>query len=603
MPLTGGAATAAEPAHGFAVLGTLKYPPGFAHFDYANPDAPKGGRVRLWYFGSYDNVNPFILKGKAAAGSNLFGVDGRALTFERLMQQAWDEPDSYYGLIAESVELPDDRQSITFTLRPQARWHDGSEITVADVIFSFDILRSDGHPAFRIQFQDVERAVALGPHRVRFDFAAGSQTRDLPAAIANMPVVSKRYYADRAFADTTMEPPLGSGPYQVERVDEGRSITYRRVEGHWGRDLGVYAGRWNFDRITYDYYRDRDIALEALFAGKIDFREDFTSRNWATKYDGVPAVEDGRLKRESVPDARPAGFQAFYLNSRRAKFQDRRVRQAFALLFDFEWTNRNLFYGAYKRTHSAFQNSDMEARGEPGAAELALLKPWRGQIPDEVFGPAYQAPRSDGSGNIRRQLRQASGLLREAGWQVRDGALRNDAGEPFEVEFLSYSRGFERIIMPYIRNLERAGIAARFRLVEPAQYQRRMQEFDYDVTTFRFGLLTQTPGLALRERWGSANANVPGSRNYTGLDSPAVDALIEAVIAARSRPQLVAATGALDRVLMASHHFVPQWYKASHNLAYWDMFGRPAAKPTYDLGFIDTWWVNAAKARALGRGG
>jgi len=580
----------------------LKYPAGFSHFDYADPAAPKGGRVRLWYFGSYDNLNPFIRKGNAAAGSNLFGVDGRALTFESLMLQAMDEPDSYYGLIAESVELPDDRQSITFTLRPQARWHDGSTITADDVVFSFEILQREGHPAFRVLFQDISAATALGPHKVRFEFAAGAETRDLPAVVAEMPVVSKSYYADRSFAETTLEPPLGSGPYEVSRVDEGRAITYQRVAGHWGRDLGVYRGRWNFDRITYDYYRDRDIALEALFAGKIDFREDYTSRNWATKYDSVPAVQDGRLKRETLPDERPSGFQAFYLNSRREKFRDRRVRQAIGLVFDFEWTNRNLFYGLYKRSHSAFQNSDLEAAGTPSAAELALLEPWRAQLPAEVFGAAYQPPRTDGSGNIRAQLRQAARLLSQAGWRVRDGALRNAAGELFEVEFLSFGRSSERIVMPYIRNLERLGISGRFRLVEPAQYQNRMLEFDYDITTFRVSL-SLTPGLSLRERWGSQAADVVGGRNYTGLKEPAVDDLIEKVIAARTRPQLRTATAALDRVIMASHHFIPQWYKASHTIAYWDMFGRPVKKPNYELGFIDTWWVDADKARALGRGG
>jgi microcin C transport system substrate-binding protein len=596
----GGQAAGGDPAHGFAVLGQLKYPAGFSHFDYADPEAPKGGRIRLWYQGNFDSLNPFILKGQWAAGSNPFGVDGRMLTFETLMTASADEPDSYYGLIAETVELPDDRQSITFNLRPQAKFHDGSEITAADVAYSFDILKTEGHPAFRIRFQDVTGVQVLGPRKVRFDFRDGVETRDLPTTVAELPVLSRAYYEAHPFGETTLEPPLGSGPYIVDKVDAGRSIDYRRVEGHWAQDLGVYRGRWNFDRISWIYFRDRDIGLEALFAGKIDFREDYTSRNWATKYDGVPAVQDGRLLKQVLPDENPSGFQAFFLNTRREKFTDRRVREAIGMVFDFEWTNRNLFYGLYRRTYSIFQNSDMEASGQPDAAELALLEPWRGQLPEEVFGPAMRPAKTDGSGNIRRQLRTAKQLLQAAGWTVRDGRLVNGKGEPFDIEFLSYGRAFERIVMPYIRNLEKLGITARFRLVEPAQYQRRVQTFDFDITTFRQSS-PLTPGVGLRDVWGSRAADIAGARNYTGLKSPAVDDLIEKVIAARTRPQLVAATRSLDRVIMWSHNLVPQWYKASHTVAYWDMFGRPALKPKYGRGVLDTWWVDPARLAKLNR--
>ncbi|MDP6343753.1 MAG: extracellular solute-binding protein [Alphaproteobacteria bacterium] len=600
LPLLWGATAAAAPAHGFAVLGSLKYGPDFRHFDYVDPDAPRGGRLRLWYPGNFDSLNPFILKGRWAAGSNPFGVDGRLLTFESLMTGAADEEDSFYGLIAEAVELPDDRQSITFNLRPRARWHDGSEITADDVVFSFETLKAKGHPAFRVLFKDITEVRALAPRQVRFLFARGAHTRDLPATAAGMPIISKAWYGSHDFTKTTMTPPLGSGPYRVEKVDPGRSITYRRMADHWARDLPVYQGRFNFERITWDYYRDRDIALEGLFAGKVDFREDFTSRNWATKYDDVPAVKDGRLIKEVLPDNNPSGFQAFFLNTRRGKFADRRVRRAIGLAFDFEWTNRNLFYSLYKRTYSIFQNSDMEAMGAPQGAELALLEPWRAELPAEVFGPVYRAPKTDGSGKIRRQLRAAKRLLQAAGWSVRDGKLRNAKGETLAIEFLTYGKAFERIVMPYIRNLERLGIAGKFRLVEPAQYQRRIQDFDFDVTTFR-NSSSLTPGLSLRNAWGSKTANIPGGRNYTGLKSPAVDALVEEVIQARTREELRTATHALDRVVMWTHNLIPQWFKASHTVAYWDMFGRPTVKPKYALGMLDTWWIDPAKAAKLGR--
>ena len=369
---------------------------------------------------------------------------------------------------------------------------------------------------------------------------------------------------------------------------------------NWADDLGVYKGRWNFARVTWDYYRDRDVSLEALFAGKVDFREDFTSRNWATKYDSVPAVENGRIKRETLSDDSPSGLQGFFINTRRAKFADPRVREAIGLVFDFEWTNKTLVYGDYRRTHSIFQNSDMEADGPPSAAELALLEPWRGQVPDEVFQSAYRPPQTDGSGNIRRQLRAALGLLNEAGWTVKDNRLVSAAGETFTIEFLSYSNLFERIVAPYIRNLERLGIAAKFRLVDPANYQNRVRDYDFDITTFRF-TMDLTPGVGLTNFFGSAAADVDGSRNYAGVKSPAVDALIERVIEARDRSQLRTAARALDRVLTWGHYIVPQWYKASHNIAYWDMFGRPERKPPYDLGFLDTWWVDEAKAARLQR--
>ena len=591
---------ASKPQHGFSILGKLKYGPEFSHFDYVNPNAPKGGHLRLWYNGNFDSLNPFILKGRWAAGSNPFGVDGRLLTFETLMTASGDEEDSFYGLIASGVVIPDNRQSITFTIRPRARWHDGSEITAEDIAFSFKTLKEQGHPAFRVLFKDITGTKVLTHRKIRFNFAKGVLTRDLPATAASMPIISKAWYLQHDFTKTTMTPPLGSGPYRVDKVDPGRSITYVLADNHWGKGLAVYRGRYNFRRITWDYYRDRDIGLQALFAGKLDFREDFTSRNWATKYDNVPAVKDGRLIKEVMPDDNPSGFQAFFINTRKAKFADRRVRRAIGLVFDFEWTNKNLFYGLYKRTYSIFQNSDMEATGTPQGPELALLQAWREDLPAEAYGPVYRAPKTNGSGNIRRELRMARNLLTAAGWTIKNGKLVNRKGQPFEIEFLSYSKLFERIVMPYVRNLEKLGITARFRLVEPAQYQRRVQNFDFDITTFR-NSSSLTPGLALRNAWGSKTADMQGGRNYTGLKSPVVDDLIEKIIAAKSRDELRHATHALDRVIMWTHNLVPQWFKASHTVAYWDLFGRPAIKPKYARGVLDTWWWNPAKAADLGR--
>ncbi|MBM3491434.1 MAG: ABC transporter substrate-binding protein [Alphaproteobacteria bacterium] len=597
LSLLASPAAAEEARHGFAVLGALKYPAGFAHFDYVDPAAPKGGSVTLWFEGSFDSLNPFVLRGVPAAGSNPFLPGGSLLTFESLMAGADDEPDSYYGLVAESVELPADRRSITFALRPQARFHDGSAIRAEDVAFSFDTLKREGYPIYRVLLQDVLEAQVQPGNRVRFVFREGAQLRDLPGNVATLPILSKTWHSKHPFAAASLDAPLASGAYRVAKVQAGRSIEYERVRDHWARDLPVSRGRQNFDRIRYDYFRDRDIGLEALFAGKLDFREEFTARDWATKYD-VPAVRQGHVKRETLPDETPSGTQAWLFNTRRAKFADRRVRQALGLVFDFEWTNRTLFYGLYKRSRSVFENSELAASGPPEPAELALLAPFRDSLPPEALERPYLPSATDGSGELRAQVRAATQLLAEAGWTIRNGKLRNRADEPFEIEFLSDLKGFERIVLPYTRNLERLGIAARFRLVETAQYQNRIKSFDFDIITQRFGG-SLTPGVALRDRWAGAAADIEGSSNYAGLKNPAVDALIERLIAAGNRTDLKAAARALDRAVMWQHVMVPQWYKGSHSIAYWDIFGRPASKPKYALGFIDTWWIDRAKAAGM----
>lgn len=599
LALAAASPAAAEPRHGFATLGELKYGPDFAHFDYVEPNAPKGGETVEWYQGSFDSLNPFILKGVPAAGHNPFLVDGRLLTFESLMVAAADEPDSYYGLIAESVELPEDRSWAEFTLRKEAKFHDGSSITAEDVAFSFQALKTEGHPTYGLLLKDVLEAQVLEPRRVRFVFREGALTRDLPAYVASLPVLSKAWYAEREFGRASLEPPLASGAYRVARVDPGRSIAYERVPGFWSEKLPVNVGRWNFGRIKYDYYRDREVALEAFFAGRIDFREEYTSRDWATKYD-VPPVREGRIQREELPDATPSGAQAFFFNQRRDKFKDPRVRQALNWAFDFEWTNRALFYGLYKRSTSIFENSDLAAKAPPSAAEIALLEPFRDRLPAEAFKQPYRPPKTDGSGNLRGELRQAMRLLAEAGWRLNEGRLVNERGEAFAIEFITDSQAFERIVLPYVKNLERLGIAAHLRLLDSAQYVKRVQTFDYDVATARFsGSLT--PGVEQRNRWGSEAADREGSQNLAGVKDPAVDALIEKVIGARTREELTTAARALDRAVMWGHHIVPQWYKGSHTVAYWDRYGRPQVKPKYALGFLETWWVDEQKNAALGR--
>lgn len=578
-------------SHGLSVFGDLRYGPGFAHFDYVEPDAPKGGTLRLWGLDTFETLNPFILKGGKE--------DLNGLLFDTLMVRAMDEPDALYALAARSVELADDGGWVAFDLDPRARFHDGSPVTAADVVFTFETLVKRGHPRYRIDLGAVARAEAASPRRVVFVFAPGRH-RDLPTRLAALPVLSRSYYDKVAFDRTTFVPPLSSGPYRVERVEPGRSVVYRRVAGYWARDLPVNRGRYNFDRIRVDYYRDRDVAFQAFFSQEYDFREEFTSRNWATQYD-KPPVRKGLVVRETLADETPSGVQAFFFNLRRAKFRDRRVRQAMDLAFDFEWTNKNLFYGLYDRTNSMFENSRLAARDAPSAAELALLEPLRGQVPAGVFEAAYRSPVTDGGGNVRRNLRRAARLLRAAGYRVDQGRLTGPDGEPFTVEFLLYEATTNRIVNPYIRNLERLGVEASIRLVDFANFKHRTDHFDFDVIVRRY-VQPLTPGIEQINYFGSAAAGLPGAFNVGGVSDPAVDALIEKVVAARSRPQLVTAVRALDRVLMWSNFVVPQWYKGVHHIAYWNKFGRPRVKPRYDLGVVDTWWYDPDKAAMLARG-
>ncbi|GAB4229766.1 MAG: extracellular solute-binding protein [Methyloligellaceae bacterium] len=587
-----GAAQAGEKRHGLSVFGDLKYPPDFKHFDYVNPDAPKGGRLSM--IGSaglitFNSLNGYILKGDPAQGIGLL--------FDQLMVRAADEPDAMYGLVAHAAQKADDGSSVTFYMRPEAQFSDGTPVTAQDAVFSLEILKRDGHPRYALQLRDVARAEALDAHTVRYVFS-GRQTRDLPQIVAGLPIFSKAYYATRVFKQTTLEPPLGSGPYRVKDFAQGRYITYELRRDYWARDLPVNRGRYNFAELRYEYFRDRTAEFEGLKAGVYDFREEFTSKTWKTEYD-IPQVRSGRLKLLTLPDKRPSGAQGFFINTRRPKFADRRVRKALDHAFDFEWTNRNQFYGLYKRTESFFENSDMKAVGAPSAAELALLEPFRGRLPDAVFSDTpYSPPVSDGSGQDRKLLRRAARLLKAAGWQVKQGKRVNAAGEVLEIEFLTFSPTFERIIAPFVKNLKILGIDARIRLVDPSQFESRMKSFDFDIITQRY-VLNATPGIEIRNYWSSAAARLSGSFNLSGIAEPAVDALIERVIAARSRAELVTATRALDRVLRAGHYWVPHWYKAAHHLAFWDKFSWPEIKPAYARGVIDTWWYDREKAAKL----
>ena len=591
MVLTSTSAMTDGARHGLSTFGELKYPPDFKHFDWVNPEAPKGGRLATMGIiarGTFDSFNNFILKGDPAQGLEY--------VYDSLMSRAYDEPDALYGLVAHSAELAPDRASVTFRLRPEAKFADGSALTVDDVVFSFEVIKEKGHPLYRVPLQDVVKVEAVDARTVRYTFT-GQETRDLPLVVAGLPILSKAYYSTREFDQTTLEPPLGSGPYALADFKAGTFVTYRRRVDYWARDLPVNRGRFNFDELRFEYFRDRTASLESFKAGAFDLREEFTARDWVTAYD-IPAVNDGRLQKLVLPDESPSGAQGFFLNMRRAKFADPRLRKALDYAFDFEWTNKNIFYGLYSRTESFFENSDLKASGMPSPAELALLEPFRADLPAEVFGEAYKAPVSDGSGQDRKLLREAGRLLDEAGWKVKGGRRVNAKDEPLEIEFLISDPSTERILTPYVKNLDAIGVQTTIRRVDPAQRERRVKSFDFDAITTRYALRI-TPGVEVRTFWGSEAAKTDGSYNLAGISHPAIDALIVKMSQAKSRDELRTATRALDRVLRAGHYWVPHWYRPYHYVAFWDKFGRPAVKPRYERGIIHTWWYDAEKAAKL----
>jgi microcin C transport system substrate-binding protein len=584
----------AEPRHGLSVFGELKYAPGFTHFDYVNPDAPKGGRLSL--IGpvprdTFDSFNGYILKGDP--------VQGYELMFDSLMTRAMDEPDAVYGLAAHAADVAEDRKSVTFNLREEARFADDTALTAEDVCESYRLLSTEGDERIKITIRDVEACEVLGLHELRYRFK-GERTRDLPLTVAGLPIFSKAYYAKVDFAKTTLEPPLGSGPYGVKTYKAGEYVTYSRRNDYWARDLPANKGRYNFDEVRYEYFRERTAGLEALKSGVLDLREEYTSRDWATAYD-FPALQKGYVKQDVLPDETPSGAQGFFFNLRREKFQDIHVRKAMNLAFDFEWTNANLFFGLYKRTASFFELSPLKAEGPPTTGELTLLEPLRTTLRPEVFEAPELPPVTDGSGQDRTLLRQASQLLDDAGWKADGNFRKNGKGEILSAEFLIDSPIFERILGPYVKNLRLLGIDATIRTVDEAQYQLRQENYEYDIISSRFsaGL---TPGDALRIFFGSASVNKPGTYNMSGVASPEIDALIDKVVEAKSRAEIDVAGRALDRVLRAEHFWVPNWHKGSHWIAHWDKFGRPAVKPKYDRGIVDTWWYDDAKAARIVNG-
>jgi microcin C transport system substrate-binding protein len=576
-------------SHGLAMHGDLKYPADFSHFDYVEPDAPKGGELRRAAIGTFDSFNPFIIKGNPATHIGLL--------YDTLTANSADEPFSEYGLLAEAIETPADRSWVAFRLRQGARWHDGRPVTADDVIWSFHTLREKGAPFYRFYYGGVERVEKTGARTVQFSFKPG-ENRELPLILGQLPVLPRHYWEGREFGKTTLEPPLGSGPYRIGHFEPGRFLSYERVEDYWGGGLPVNAGRHNFDLLRFEYYRDETVAIEAFKSGAFDLQVENNSKYWATAYQ-IPAVEEGRIVKTLVAHQRPSGMQGFVFNLRRRRFQDARLRRALAFAFDFEWSNRALFYGQYARSRSYFENSELAARGLPGPGERALLEPYRGRVPEEVFTQEYQPPSSDGSGNARANLRKAVELLGEAGWEIRDGKMTERAtGEALEFEVLLAQPGFERVVLPFAKNLERIGVKARVRTVDSSQYRRRADEFDFDVLVASFPQ-SSSPGNEQRDYWGSAAAERPGSRNLIGIRDPVVDELIELLVAAPDRESLVLRVRALDRVLQWGHYVIPHWHIDADRLLYWDKFGQPEVTPK-DGVQIDAWWRDPARPPAQG---
>ena len=582
--------------HGMSAFGDLKYPPDFLHFNYVNPNAPKGGvfsqigpsRQFNQSFQTFNSLNSYILKGDAAQGMEL--------TFASLMVRSGDEPDAMYGLAASSVRISDDGLTYRFTLREQARFHDGTLLTAHDVVWSLMTLKEKGHPIITQQLRDFTGVEAADDRTVIVRFAE-KRGRDVPLFVAALPIFSRVYYSKKAFDESTLDIPLGSGAYKVGRFQVGHFIEFERVKDWWGADLPVSRGQGNFDAVRFEYYRDREVGFEGFTAKNYLFREEFTSRTWATRYD-FPAFKDGRVKRNVLPDDTPSGAQGWFINTRRDKFKDRRLREALIDAFDFEWTNKNIMYGAYDRTHSVFQNSPMMAKGKPDVDELALLEPFRGKQPDEVFDEPYVPPVTDGSGQDRQWLRRGARLLDDAGCTLKNGKRVSPDGKAITIEFLIDEPTFQPHHLPYIKNLAVLGIDATLRVVDPVQYRARVDAFDFDITVERFSF-SATPGDSLRTFFSSQAAATKGTQNLAGIADPAVDALVDTIIAARTRAELTAACKALDRVIRAGRYWIPHWYKASHWIAYWDVFDYPANRPRYFRGIPETWWYDRNKAAKL----
>ena len=577
--------------HAVALHGDIKYGPDFTHFEYVDPDAPKGGEIRMASIGSYDSFNSFISEGITPSGLGII--------YDSLTTQSRDEPFTEYGLLAETIEVPADNSWVQYTLRSEARWHDGTPITADDVVFSFEIQTTQGAPGIR-SYYVAESVEKIDERTVRFNFS-DETNNELPLIMGQLTIIPQHYWEGRDFSATTLEAPLGSGPYRIGTFDAGRSISYERVEDYWGRDLPVNAGRHNFDTISYEYFRDPTVTLEAFKAGEYDFRTENIAQEWATAYE-IPARDQGHLIQELVTDESGEGMQAFWFNTRLDKFSDPRVREALGYAFDFEWSNANLFYGQYTRTASFFSNSELSSSGLPQGIELEILEEFRGRIPDEVFSEPFTLPRTDGSGNIRDSLRAATDLLAEAGWEIRGGKLTNvDSGEVMVIEFMLRSPSFERVVAPFVQNLERLGVEASIRLIDNSQWVNRVLASDFDIfiLTRRQSL---SPGNEQRNYWSSEAADISGAGNFAGIKNPVVDELIDRVVSAPDRETLVAATHALDRVLLHGYYVIPQWHLAGDRIVYWNKFGRPEINPRFGLDVIGTWWVDEDRLATLIQG-
>jgi microcin C transport system substrate-binding protein len=585
-------AEAADKAHAHSLIGSVKYPPDFKHYDYVNPDAPKGGSVRLTGIGTFDSLNIIPSTKGTRAGAVGF-------IYDTLMSPSMDEIATEYGQLAEWVTYPEDFSSVTYKLREEARWHDGKPVTPEDVIFSMEILKQ--HDPFRAAYyKNVVKSEKTGDHEVTFTFDQ-TGNRELPHIVGQLPILPKHFYnEERPAGDSWLEPPLGSGPYRIGQFEAGRYVTLKRVDDYWGKDLPVNVGQNNFDEIRYDYYKDTTVAFEAFKAGKTDYYLENSAKNWATAYD-IPPVKSGKIvTNDEIILEGPQPMQAFVMNTRRAKFADPRVRQAFNLLFNFEWMNKNLFYSQYTRTGSYFENTGLEAKGLPQGKELEILESMRDEVPPEVFTTEYENPTNSETRLVDRgNLRVATRLMKEAGWEIKNQVLTNsETGERFTAEFLLSSPLFERIVQPYAQALELLGVDVTIRLVDAAQFQKRTETFDFDVITDVFPQ-SDSPGNEQRDFWGSESTDIPGSRNTIGIKDPAVDKLIDLIIAAKDREELVAASRALDRVLLWHHFVVPQFYAPNERVAYWNKYSHPDPLPSRAIGFPTIWWHDAEKAAAL----
>ncbi len=570
-------------SHAIAMYGDPKYSSDFTRFDYTSSEATKGGDLRRHSIGTFDSLNSFIAKGSPA--------DDIGLIYDTLTVSSADEPFTQYGLIAKTLEYPADRSWIIFHIDPDARWHDGQPITAEDVAYSFQLLTEQGNPFYRFYYADVQAVDVIDSSQVKFTFKPGASL-EMALVMGQLTVLPKHYWEQHDFSASTLEPPLGSGPYKITDVDPGRSIQYSRVEDYWAQNKPVRNGLYNFDRIIIDYYRDDVVALEAFKAGEYDFRYERASILWATGYKS-DALLNNELIKEEIRHNNPAGMQAFAFNLRKPLFQDHHLREAISLAFDFEWTNQNLFYSAYKRSYSFFSNSELAATELPTNEELKLLAPFRDQIPDAVFNQVYQPPKSAGDDRNRKNLRRAKTILDAAGYKVKDNLLYSPQGEPVKFEILLVEKIFERITNPFIQNLARLGIQAHIRTVDPSQYVNRRRSFNFDMTTLVIGQ-SLSPGNEQREYWHSDAAEVEGSRNYMGINHPAVDALVDHIVTAKTRAELVTATHALDRVLLHQHYVIPHWHIDKHRLAYWNKFAQPDIAPAYDIGYntgLMTWWI------------